>query len=262
MPSQQDLLSAIRRVSEQVQDDHTTYEVPDLNSGEFAQAIDHTILKLDANEAQVDLLCEEAKKYSFGAVCVRLNWVDRAVQHLRNTSIRVACVVGFHEGTHETQEKESEAAEAVQIGALELDMVINYPLLKSGNFTEVYEDIVAVRRAAPSEVRLKVILETSQLTDSEIIAGCVVADIAGADYVKTSTGFCGEGASVRNVRLMRNVVGHRLGVKASGGIRSTNDCIAMMEAGASRIGTSNGVAIVEGARSGKRYQTRDSPVGE
>ena len=254
MPSQQDLQTAIARASKQLQDNDRVYEVPDAGSGGLAQAIDHTLLKLDANEAQIDSLCEEAKKYNFKAVCVRLNWVKRAIHNLRDTSVHVACVIGFHEGTHPTWEKVLEATRAAAEGALELDMVINYPSLKAEKFREVYEDIVAVSQAATSLVKLKVILETSQLSRSDIIAGCVIAEIAGADFVKTSTGFCGSGATLENVRLMRSVVGDRLKVKASGGIKSTRDCIGMMEAGASRIGTSNGVAIVEGADAGKQGQ--------
>lgn len=170
---------------------------------------------------------------------------------LRNTNIRVACVIGFPEGTYTTAEKVAEAGQAVEAGALELDMVMDWALLKRGEYAEVQADVAAVRRAAGAgggPVRLKVILETSQLTREEIVAACVVAAGAGADFVKTSTGFCEKGATVENVRLMKAVVaavGHGVEVKASGGVRTLRDCDAMMEAGASRIGTSNGVAIME-----------------
>lgn len=217
---------------------------------DYAKTIDHTLLKTDATEAQIDALCDEARSYDFASVCVRLQWVQRAVQDLKGSPVRVACVVGFHEGTQATSDKVSEAANAVKDGALELDMVLNWQQLKADQFDEVYEDIVAVRQAAPSQVALKVILETSQLSRSQIIAGCVITEAAGAQFVKTSTGFCGQGATVDNVRLMKAVVGSRLEVKASGGIKTSKDCGAMLEAGASRIGASSGKQIVDEIKGG------------
>lgn len=190
--------------------------------------------------------------------------------HLRSSSVVVACVIGFHEGTYSTSDKvksvnlrlqhlnqssqirslrkHREASEAVEFGAAELDMVLNYAHLKDRRYAEVYTDISAVRNVAPHPIVLKVILETSQLSHHEIIAGCKIADAAGADYVKTSTGFNGPGATEHNVRLMKTVVGEKVKVKASGGVKTVSDCVTMMEAGAERIGTSNGVLIVEEAQ--------------
>ena len=212
---------------------------------DYAKTIDHTLLKTDVTEAQIDALCDEARSYDFASVCVRLPWVQRAVQNLQGSPVRVACVVGFHEGTQATSDKVSESANAVKAGASELDMVLNWHKLKDDQYDEVYEDIVAVRKAAPSQVALKVILETSQLSHAQIIAGCVIVEAAGAQFVKTSTGFCGQGATVDNVTLMKAVVGSRLEVKASGGIKTSKDCRAMLEAGASRIGASSGKQIVD-----------------
>lgn len=212
------------------------------------RAIDHTLLDVSATESQIDALCDQAKEYQFASVCVRLPHVERAVQNLKDTpEIGVACVVGFHEGTCRTSEKEHEAREAERLGASELDMVLNHPLLKQGKYTEVYEDVLAVRRAAPSPVKLKVILETSQLDRFFIIAGSVLSCMAGADYIKTSTGFNGPGASEENVALMRataDLVRKGCKVKASGGVRTAEVCIRMLKAGADRIGTSSGVKIM------------------
>ena len=248
MPLLQDLQSAIERATGHLRHDQNEYQSPIRSLRELAQTIDHTLLKIDANEAQIDLLCEEAKRYNFRSVCVRSQWVQRTILSLRGSDVRVACVIGFHEGTYRTDDKASEAAKAVKDGASELDMVINHGLLRSGRLVEVYEDLVAVRKEAHGRVTLKVILETSQLSDYEIIAACVISEIAAADFVKTSTGFCGQGATLGNVRLMKSVVGDRLGVKASGGIRSWKESVDMLEAGASRIGTSNGVTIMEQAK--------------
>ncbi|KAL8862270.1 MAG: hypothetical protein Q9178_001279 [Gyalolechia marmorata] len=225
------------------------YKAPIPGSPGFAMCIDHTLLKLDATKEQIDELCEEARRLDFLSVCVRLEWVARAVHYLRGSGVGVACVVGFHEGTHSVSDKVNEASHALSAGASELDMVINYPLLKQQRYAEVYADVAAVRMAAPHPVILKVILETAQLTRSEIVAGCKVSEAAKADFVKTSTGFGGQGATVENVRLMKSLIGSHMKVKASGGVRTVNDCISMMKAGAERIGTSNGVWIMEEAES-------------
>ncbi|KAL1851885.1 hypothetical protein Plec18170_006188 [Paecilomyces lecythidis] len=212
-------------------------------------AIDHTLLGLSATESEIDTLCAEAKEYKFASVCVRVNHVRRAVENLKDTpEVCVAAVVGFHEGTYRTAEKVDEALEAVNQGASELDMVLNYPLLKEGKFVDVYEDILAVRKAAPSPVKLKVILETSQLDRDQIVAGSVISCLSGADFVKTSTGFNGPGATVENVSLMRATVdalGKGCKVKASGGVRTAEDCVRMLQAGADRIGASAGVKIAK-----------------
>ncbi|PGH15259.1 deoxyribose-phosphate aldolase [Polytolypa hystricis UAMH7299] len=224
------------------------YPSPDPSA--IANTIDHTQLSLSATASQIDTLCAEAREHKFATVCVRANYVARAVENLRGTSVGVACVVGFHEGTYPTAEKVAQARDAVQNGATELDMVIDYPLLKEGKYTDVFEDVLAVRNAAEKGVvGLKVILETSQLSSDEIVAGSVISCLAGADFVKTSTGFNGAGASVENVALMRAVceaIGKGTKVKASGGVRTAEDCVKMIRAGAERIGASAGVKIVSG----------------
>ncbi|KAL4973740.1 hypothetical protein BDW66DRAFT_141449 [Aspergillus desertorum] len=213
------------------------------------RTIDHTQLALTATPGQITELCIQALEYRFATVCVRLAHVEQAVAHLRTApDVGVACVVGFHEGMYETSEKQDEARQAVALGATELDMVLKYPLLKTKQYVEVYEDVLGVRIAAPAPVGLKVILETSQLTRDEIIAGSVISCMAGADFIKTSTGFNGAGATVENVALMYQVakaVGKKTKVKASGGVRSAADCIKMLRAGAERIGASSGVKIVQ-----------------
>ncbi|KAL2831198.1 hypothetical protein BDW59DRAFT_140656 [Aspergillus cavernicola] len=224
-------------------------------SSKVNRTIDHTQLSLTATKEQIDELCAQASKYAFATVCVRLNHVQQAVQRLSEApDVGVVCVVGFHEGMYETSEKGEEAQKAVELGATELDMVLKYPLLKSKQYMEVYEDILGVRKAAPSSTGLKVILETSQLTRDEIIAGSVISCSTGADYIKTSTGFNGAGATVEDVALMFEIaklVGKGTKVKASGGVRSAADCIKMLKAGADRIGASSGVKIMEEVERGE-----------
>lgn len=186
------------------------------------------------------------------------------MQNLHNApDVGVACVVGFHEGMYETSEKEAEARQAVDHGATELDMVLKYPLLKDKQYVDVYQDILAVRKAAPAPVGLKVILETSQLTRDEVIAGSVLSCLADADFIKTSTGFNGAGASVENVALMyqtAQAVGKGTKVKASGGVRSAEDCMNILKAGAERIGASSGVKIVQEMQ-GKEVQEQGGSGG-
>lgn len=219
------------------------------------RTIDHTLLKLPIELSQIDTLCAEAREYDFATVCVRLEHVARAAENLKDTpGTEVACVVGFPEGTHDTAEKVREATEAVANGASELDMVINYPLIQEGKYTAVWEDIVAVRKAAPRPIRLKTIIETGQLSEDEQIAAAIVCCLAGADFVKTSTGFSGGGASVQSVTQMRIVAdlcGRDCKVKASGGLRTAEDCIRMLKAGAERIGTSAGVHIMTALNEGE-----------
>ncbi|KAL4942228.1 hypothetical protein BDV06DRAFT_212038 [Aspergillus oleicola] len=226
-------------------------------STQINRTIDHTQLAPSATKDQITELCTQASAYQFATVCVRLNHVEQTVQELYSApNVGVACVVGFHEGMYETSEKEDEARKAVAAGATELDMVLKYPLLKEKQYIEVYEDILGVRNVAPAPVGLKVILETSQLSRDEIIAGSVLSCLAGADYIKTSTGFNGAGASPENVALMyavAKVVGKGTKVKASGGVRSAEDCIKMLRAGAERIGASSGVKIVQEVQGEKCY---------
>ncbi|KAH2316929.1 hypothetical protein KXV47_000339 [Aspergillus fumigatus] len=238
--------AVISSYKDQLPEVYPVYQTPLPSS--VNRYIDHTQLSLDATDEDIDKLCAEAAKHNFAAVCVRLRHVRRAVTNLQGSAeCTVACVVGFPEGTHDTMEKEKEALDAAELGASELDMVINWPKLKEGQYMDVYTDVLEVRKGAPSPVKLKVILETSQLTKDEIIAGSVISSMAGADFVKTSTGFKGAGANVDDVAMMRAIVelvGRGTKVKASGGVRSAEDCIKMLKAGADRIGTSSGVNII------------------
>jgi deoxyribose-phosphate aldolase len=255
------LISSVKDSLPSIQ--HALYPAPK-DAASIARTIDHTQLSLSATQDQIDVLCSEAREHNFATVCVRLNYVSRAVTNLSGTDVGVACVVGFHEGTQSTAEKVAEAREAVQAGASELDMVMNYPLLKAGRFSETYADIRAVREAAGDEVGLKVIIETSQLSRDEIIAASTASCLAGADHVKTSTGFNGPGASVENVALMRAVaegVKRGVKVKASGGVRTADDCIKMIQAGADRIGASAGVKIVQGMGEGGSSQETSGAGG-
>jgi deoxyribose-phosphate aldolase len=210
----------------------------------IAGIIDHTILKPEATQEQIVHLCEEAASFGFAAVCVNPWWIGLAASILRGTPVKVAATIGFPLGANHTTVKRFEAAEAVRLGAHELDMVMNVGALKSGDRQSVQNDMVAVAEVAHGGgAILKVILETPLLTLEEKILGCELSLAAKADFVKTATGFFG-GASVEDVSLMRGVVGDRAGVKASGGIRTAAAAQSMIEAGANRLGTSSGVAIV------------------
>jgi deoxyribose-phosphate aldolase len=216
-----------------------------VNLQSVAALIDHTLLKPDATRAAVCRLCAEAREHVFAAVCVHPYWVALAAQELAGSGVVVATVVGFPLGANETAIKVAEAERAVRAGAREVDMVLNVGELVAGNVGAVEEDIRAVVGCG---VPVKVILETSLLKDSQKRQACELAVAAGAAFVKTSTGFASGGATVADVTLMRAVVGPATGVKASGGIRTWEDCRAMMAAGANRIGTSAGVAILQGIR--------------
>ncbi|KAL1640583.1 hypothetical protein SLS58_006778 [Diplodia intermedia] len=222
----------------------------------LAKTVDHTLLKLDATEAQIDAVCEEAKKDKFATVCVRLNWVPRAISNLKGTGVGVACVVGFHEGTYTTEEKVNEAAAAVSAGATELDVVINYPQLLAHEYNAIFTELATLRGAAAPNTPIKLILETSQLQPFDVVAATTLAAFAGIDCVKTSTGFNGRGASVEDVRTMvaaikavgRGEGKDRMWVKASGGVRGLASAREMLLAGAERIGASSGVTIMKEAR--------------
>lgn len=210
-----------------------------------AALIDHTLLKPQATASQITHLCEEAMRYGFCSVMVNPDHVSQAKAVLRGSAVRVGTVVGFPTGATLTSVKLFEAAEAMKLGAEELDMVINIGALKSGSRTAVETEIRSVVRLVHEGGGiLKVILETALLDEKEKILGCALAASAGADFVKTSTGFVHGGATVKDIVLMRGVVGHKLGVKAAGGIRTAADLEAMLDAGASRIGASASVAIV------------------
>ena len=218
-----------------------------MTGAEMARYIDHTLLKPQANRAALDRLCEEAKLHGFKAVCVNSGWVGYVTKLLKGTDIAVCSVIGFPLGAMSFPAKAFEARQAVEDGARELDMVLNLGSMKSGDFKAVEQDIQAVRREANRPVILKVIIETCLLTNSEKTKACEIAQNAGADFVKTSTGFSSGGASLEDVVLMRKAVGPRTGVKASGGIKDFETAAAMIAAGATRIGAGAGVAIVSGA---------------
>jgi deoxyribose-phosphate aldolase len=221
--------------------------VSKMTGTEIAQYIDHTLLKPEANRTALDGLCEEAILHRFKAVCVNSGWVVYVAEKLKGTNIAVCSVIGFPLGAMCFPAKAFEARQAVEDGAQELDMVLNIGAMKSGDFKVVEQDIQAVRREANSPVVLKVIIETCLLTDDEKVKACEIAQFAGADFVKTSTGFSAGGATAEDVILMRKAVGSRMGVKASGGIKDFETAAAMIAAGATRIGAGAGVAIVSGA---------------
>lgn len=207
--------------------------------------IDHTLLKQDATKEQINSLLLEAREYDFASVCVNPCWVSYAKAGLVNSDVKVCTVVGFPLGATTSAVKAFETKEAIDNGADEIDMVINVGALKSGNKDLVEDDIRAVVEASGDKL-VKVIIEACLLTDEEKVLACQLAQKAGADYVKTSTGFSTGGATVPDVKLMRQTVGPDMGVKAAGGARSYEDAVAFIEAGATRIGTSSGVAILKG----------------
>jgi deoxyribose-phosphate aldolase len=211
--------------------------------------IDHTLLKPETTAAMIDKLCAEAREHNFASVCVNPYWVKRCAELLKGTDVNVCTVIGFPLGANTPAVKAAETRDAIANGATEVDMVLNIGALKSGDLELVKEDVKAVKEAAGS-VLVKVILETGLLTDEEKVTACKLCVEAGTDYVKTSTGFGHGGATVEDVALMRKTVGPNVGVKASGGVRDRAAALAMIEAGASRIGTSSGVAIVTGANEG------------
>lgn len=214
--------------------------------------IDHTILKPETTQEQVEKILSEAKEYDFASVCVNPTWVSLAAESLKDTDVKVCTVIGFPLGANTSAVKAFETKDAIANGADEIDMVINIGALKAGNDALVLDDIKAVVDASGDKL-VKVIIETCLLTDDEKVRACQLSKEAGADYVKTSTGFSTGGATVADVALMRKTVGPDMGVKASGGARSYEDAIAFIEAGASRIGASSGVAIMNGAQADGDY---------
>ena len=215
---------------------------------DWASLIDHTLLKPEASESDIRKLCDEAAQFGFASVCVNPSWVKKAAEYLRETNVPVCTVIGFPLGATLSDVKAFEARRAIFNGAREVDMVINIGALKSGDDCTVEADIRAVAEAAHENgVLCKVIIETALLTDEEKVRACLASKNAGADFVKTSTGFAKGGATVEDVALMRRVVGSNLGVKASGGVKGIEDARAMFEAGATRIGASVGVKIAQEA---------------
>lgn len=214
---------------------------------ELNRMIDHTILKPEATEAAVQKIIDEAKEYNFFSVCINPCWVAFASEQLADTDVAVCTVIGFPLGANTPEVKAYEAADAIKNGANEVDMVINIGALKSQQYDYVRQDIQGVVDEAKGKALVKVIIETALLTDEEKVKACELAKEAGADFVKTSTGFSTGGAKVADIRLMRETVGPDMGVKASGGVHNAEEALAMIEAGATRIGASTGVAIVSGA---------------
>ncbi len=217
----------------------------------LAKMIDHTLLRCDATHNEISTLCHEARKHGFAAVCVNTTWVALCAALLSECATAVCTVVGFPLGATATRAKAFEAAHAVELGATEVDMVMNIGALKSHDYDAVLEDMHEVIRAA-ARAKVKVILETGVLTHEEKVTAATLAKRAGAAFLKTSTGFGHAGATVADVQLLRSIAGSDIGVKASGGIRTTADAIAMVRAGATRLGTSASIAIITG-------DTRPSP---
>lgn len=209
----------------------------------YNKLIDHTLLKQDATPEQIVKLCDEAKQYDFMSVCVNPAYVPLAASCLKGSDVKVCTVIGFPLGMNLTKTKIQEAELCIAQGAQEIDMVINVGMLKAGHNDYVKEEIKLLKEVAGKLV-LKVIIETCLLTDEEKVRACRLAKEAGADFVKTSTGFSTGGATPHDVKLMRETVGPNMGVKASGGVRTHEDLLAMVEAGANRIGTSNGTKII------------------
>lgn len=219
----------------------------------LAKMIDHTALKPETTKEQIVKLCNEAKEYGFFSVCVNPMWVQEASNLLKGTDVKVCTVIGFPLGANTPETKAFETKNAIDKGATEVDMVINIGALKDKNDDLVEQDIRAVVEAAHGKALVKVIIETCLLTEEEKVRACKLAVKAGADFVKTSTGFSSLGATVEDVKLMRETVGEQVGVKASGGIRDREFALQLIEAGATRIGASASVAIVKSEKAEADY---------
>ncbi|WP_347355762.1 deoxyribose-phosphate aldolase [Bdellovibrio sp.] len=212
---------------------------------QLSRYIDHTLLKPEAQLSQIEKLCAEAKEHSFFSVCVNTSYVKTCAELLQGSSVKVCCVVGFPLGAMDTESKAYETSTAIRNGAQEIDMVIQIGALKDRRLDYVRDDIKAVVQAAHGHT-VKVIIETSLLNNDDKVLACKAALEAGAHFVKTSTGFGGGGATVDDVKLMKSVVGNQMEVKASGGIKDAQQANAMIEAGATRLGTSSGITIIQG----------------
>lgn len=224
-----------------------------MNKAQIAKMIDHTILKAEATESEIIKLCKEAIHYDFASVCVNPSMVPVAAKELKGTHVKVCTVIGFPLGATTTEVKVFETKDVIEKGATEVDMVINVGKLKERNLEYVKNDIKAVVEAAKGKALTKVIIETCLLTEEEKIIACKLSKEAGSDFVKTSTGFSRGGATVEDIKLMRETVGPEMGVKASGGVRSKKDALAMIENGATRIGASASISICEGIESNSNY---------
>lgn len=228
-------------------------EVGPITGPGLAEYIDHTVLKANATKEDITKLCEEAKKHNFKAVCVNGYYVSLCKQLLESTSILIACVVGFPLGQMTSYSKAAEAAEAIKLGATEIDMVMNVGAMKEKNYKGVYDDIKAVKEACGAKALLKVIFETCLLTEEEIIDASILSIAAGAEFIKTSTGFSTRGATPEAIDIMLAVAGNMASVKASGGVRDPSSAQQYVMAGVKRIGTSSGIAIVAGGASSSGY---------
>ena len=218
----------------------------DIPPASLARYIDHTLLKPEACVSEIRKICDEARQYQFASVCVNPSYIRLVAELLQGSGVTPCCVIAFPFGTTTPEDKAAEASVAAKNGAREVDMVINVGAIKSGDWMLVKKDIEGVVNAVRGRATVKVIIEASLLTDEEKVKACTVAKLAGAHFVKTSTGYSTGGATVEDVALMRATVGPEMGVKASGGIRTYQDCVNMIKAGANRIGASAGVKIVSG----------------
>lgn len=246
-----DLNEIIRQVTEEVCAKIAGESTPQAASGEYspgamAKYVDHTLLKPEASQDQVRKVCDEAKQYHFASVCVNPNYIKFVAEQLAGSGVAPCVVIGFPLGATTPEVKAEETNTVIAAGAKEVDMVINVGAVKSGDWNLVKRDIEAVVGAARGRALVKVIIETCLLTDEEKVKVCTICKLAGADFVKTSTGFSTGGATVEDVRLMRQTVGPNVGVKASGGVRDYETAVAMIKAGANRLGTSSGAKIAAG----------------
>ncbi|PGM59182.1 deoxyribose-phosphate aldolase [Bacillus sp. AFS053548] len=219
----------------------------------YAKLVDHTLLRADAKREEIAKLAEEAKEFSFASVCINPTWVSYASELLKDSSVKVCTVIGFPLGANTPEVKAFETTNAIENGAEEVDMVINISALKEKNDELVERDVRAVVEAAKGKALVKVIIETCLLADEEKVRACELSVKAGADFVKTSTGFSTGGATAEDVALMRKTVGENVGVKASGGVRNLKDVENVVAAGANRIGTSSGVKLVQGEEANTAY---------
>ncbi len=248
-----DINEIIRQVTEEICSKYGAQtQTPAAGDGytpaDMAKYIDHTYLKPEASVNEIRKICDEAKKYHCASVCVNPSYIQYVAQQLEGSGVTPCCVVAFPFGTSTPEAKAFEASDAASKGAREIDMVINVGAIKSGDWLLVKRDIEGVVNAVKGRAKVKVIIEACLLTDEEKVKACTVAKLAGAAFVKTSTGYSTGGATVEDVRLMRETVGPEMGVKASGGVRTYDDAIAMLKAGANRLGCSSTMKIVSGVK--------------
>lgn len=248
-----DINEIIRQVTEEICSKYGAQtQTPAAGDGytpaDMAKYIDHTYLKPEASVNEIRKICDEAKKYHCASVCVNPSYIQYVAQQLEGSGVTPCCVIAFPFGTSTPEAKACEASDAASKGAREIDMVINVGAIKSGDWLLVKRDIEGVVNAVKGRAKVKVIIEACLLTDEEKVKACTVAKLAGAAFVKTSTGYSTGGATVEDVRLMRETVGPEMGVKASGGVRTYDDAVAMLKAGANRLGCSSTMKIVSGVK--------------